>query len=259
MKTIMEEVRPYWQNALRWVLVPIVPLFCYLLVKYLVSSATSQSWGISLDDTSDSHLSVNSLRDVFVMVVAFFVEAVATGSALVSACAVAPAKKRSVFVSAATITGLLILILIFLSGVYFMQNGTSLLSIVVSIFGLIGGVVGAGVYVWDEYGDDGVDSMTVLERCLFAFCGFLVIVAGILLLIRGVATSNLNESSEASSIEATNADCHIKGNINSEGEKIYHLPADKYYDVTDIDTSVGERWFCNEEDALSAGWRHARI
>ena len=48
--------------------------------------------------------------------------------------------------------------------------------------------------------------------------------------------------------------CLIKGNINSKGEKIYHLPGSSSYDSTKIDTSQGERWFCTEYDAIRAGW-----
>lgn len=53
--------------------------------------------------------------------------------------------------------------------------------------------------------------------------------------------------------------CNIKGNINSKGEKIYHLPGQKYYAATKIDTANGERWFCSEQEALTAGWRAAKV
>ncbi len=48
--------------------------------------------------------------------------------------------------------------------------------------------------------------------------------------------------------------CAIKGNISDNG-KIYHLPGSARYDETRIDASKGERWFCTEQDARSAGWR----
>ena len=44
----------------------------------------------------------------------------------------------------------------------------------------------------------------------------------------------------------------IKGNINSRGEKIYHVPGGRHYDVT-----VAEEWFCTEEEAMEAGYRKA--
>jgi len=53
----------------------------------------------------------------------------------------------------------------------------------------------------------------------------------------------------------SNNQCVIKGNINSEKEKIYHLPGGEYYDKTVINESKGERWFCTETEAQTAGWR----
>ena len=53
--------------------------------------------------------------------------------------------------------------------------------------------------------------------------------------------------------------CVIKGNISSSGEKIYHLPGQRYYNQTVIDESRGERWFCTEEEAVAAGWRKSKI
>jgi micrococcal nuclease len=47
--------------------------------------------------------------------------------------------------------------------------------------------------------------------------------------------------------------CLIKGNINSKGEKIYHLPGGRYYDQT-----KAEKMFCNEKDAVKAGFRKSK-
>lgn len=52
--------------------------------------------------------------------------------------------------------------------------------------------------------------------------------------------------------------CLIKGNINISGEKIYHLPGCGSYNKTTINESAGERWFCSEDEAVSAGWRKAK-
>ena len=52
--------------------------------------------------------------------------------------------------------------------------------------------------------------------------------------------------------------CPIKGNINSSGEKIYHTPWSPWYARTSINPARGERWFCDEADAVAAGWRPAR-
>ena len=53
--------------------------------------------------------------------------------------------------------------------------------------------------------------------------------------------------------------CQIKGNISSNGEKIYHLPNSKNYLKTKISTSKGERWFCSEKEAKANGWRKPKI
>jgi endonuclease YncB( thermonuclease family) len=51
--------------------------------------------------------------------------------------------------------------------------------------------------------------------------------------------------------------CVIKGNINKNGERIYHMPFQQAYKRTRIDPKKGERWFCTEEEALKRGWRRA--
>ncbi|WP_348644073.1 thermonuclease family protein [Rhizobium leguminosarum] len=56
---------------------------------------------------------------------------------------------------------------------------------------------------------------------------------------------------------ATVGGCPIKGNINRKHEKIYHAPWSKDYARTRIDPGKGERWFCTEAEAVSAGWRAA--
>jgi hypothetical protein len=54
-------------------------------------------------------------------------------------------------------------------------------------------------------------------------------------------------------------ECNIKGNISTRGERIYHVPGQKYYNETRISASHGERWFCSEEEARAAGWRRSRV
>lgn len=53
--------------------------------------------------------------------------------------------------------------------------------------------------------------------------------------------------------------CTIKGNINSRGMKIYHMPGDEYYSATQINPSMGEKWFCSQVGALLAGWRRSKV
>ena len=52
--------------------------------------------------------------------------------------------------------------------------------------------------------------------------------------------------------------CPIKGNISANGERIYHTPWSRYYGRTRIDKGKGERWFCDELEAVQAGWRSVR-
>ncbi|MEM8794084.1 MAG: thermonuclease family protein [Pseudomonadota bacterium] len=49
--------------------------------------------------------------------------------------------------------------------------------------------------------------------------------------------------------------CVIKGNINRKGERIYHAPWSNWYSRTKINEAKGERWFCTEGEARTAGWR----
>lgn len=67
------------------------------------------------------------------------------------------------------------------------------------------------------------------------------------------------ESCQAGSSQPQDSNCQIKGNISSSGEKIYHLPDQKYWSKTVIEVSRGERWFCTEEEAQDALWRKSKI
>lgn len=68
-------------------------------------------------------------------------------------------------------------------------------------------------------------------------------------------TTNLTTNNK----QPPNPNCIIKGNISSSGEKIYHLPGQKYYNNTRIDTDAGEFWFCSKNEATFAGWRQSSI
>lgn len=48
--------------------------------------------------------------------------------------------------------------------------------------------------------------------------------------------------------------CPIKGNISGNG-RIYHAPWSPWYAKTRINEKKGERWFCDEAEAVAAGWR----
>ncbi|KZE69415.1 nuclease [Fictibacillus phosphorivorans] len=48
-------------------------------------------------------------------------------------------------------------------------------------------------------------------------------------------------------------ECKIKGNINSSGDKIYHVESGRYYKIT-----KPEKWFCSEKEAIVAGFRKSQ-
>lgn len=49
--------------------------------------------------------------------------------------------------------------------------------------------------------------------------------------------------------------CTIKGNVNSQGELIYHMEGWRDYNRTDVKPEEGDRWFCTAEEAVAAGFR----
>ena len=53
------------------------------------------------------------------------------------------------------------------------------------------------------------------------------------------------------------AGCPVKGNISGAG-RVYYLPWSNQYDRVQIQPKKGERWFCNEREAIQAGWRLTR-
>lgn len=74
----------------------------------------------------------------------------------------------------------------------------------------------------------------------------------------GAYNKTQQEPEPAPVTTASNGECLIKGNISSKNEeKIYHVPGQQAYSRTKISTDKGEKWFCNEQDAVDAGWRKA--
>jgi micrococcal nuclease len=78
----------------------------------------------------------------------------------------------------------------------------------------------------------------------------------------GVVCEQWNFDTELGSVPLTSQqspliNCDIKGNINNQGDRIYHLPRCQSYTQTLITPETGERWFCAESDAIAAGWRKA--
>ncbi|OOY03501.1 thermonuclease family protein [Thioclava sp. F28-4] len=60
----------------------------------------------------------------------------------------------------------------------------------------------------------------------------------------------------AAKVQSPPGNCAIKGNISGRG-RLYHLPGTRSYAATRINEAKGERWFCTEAEAKSAGWRRA--
>ena len=62
-------------------------------------------------------------------------------------------------------------------------------------------------------------------------------------------TTNKSKETTDESSSVNDNSCVIKGNINSKGNKIYHMPGQRDYDKT-----VAEEIFCTEEEAQAAGF-----
>jgi micrococcal nuclease len=52
--------------------------------------------------------------------------------------------------------------------------------------------------------------------------------------------------------------CVIKGNLDKLDKRWYHLPEFRHYDQAVVNLSKGDRWFCNEGEAIEAGFEQAR-
>lgn len=83
--------------------------------------------------------------------------------------------------------------------------------------------------------------------------------AGVRFFVATLLCAGLIALSMTSTQAQQRGECNIKGNVSTTGERIYHVPGQKYYDDTRISPSHGERWFCSEEEARSAGWRKSRV
>jgi phosphatidylserine/phosphatidylglycerophosphate/cardiolipin synthase-like enzyme len=77
--------------------------------------------------------------------------------------------------------------------------------------------------------------------------------------VNPIAASPARGPKFASTTTLPPGECTIKGNVSRKGERIYHMPGDRDYDRVHMDKGAGERWFCSEEQAVAAGWRHAGV
>lgn len=79
--------------------------------------------------------------------------------------------------------------------------------------------------------------------------------------VLGAASVPVNAQSillgAVSAAAAPDPNCVIKGNVNRKGEHIFHSPGQLNYSKIAMDKGLGERWFCTEAEAETAGWRKA--
>lgn len=52
--------------------------------------------------------------------------------------------------------------------------------------------------------------------------------------------------------------CVVKGNVDMNDKRFYHLPTFRHYSQVVMNLEKGDRWFCSEKDAISAGFHRAR-
>lgn len=78
-------------------------------------------------------------------------------------------------------------------------------------------------------------------------------------IVAALISASLLVMSAVSTSAEESGGCNIKGNVSTRGERIYHVPGQRYYNQTRISASHGERWFCSEKEARAAGWRRSRV
>lgn len=64
---------------------------------------------------------------------------------------------------------------------------------------------------------------------------------------KGMRVNRLNDRS-----------CYVKGNVNSKGNKIYHLRTGQHYHQVQIVAGEGDRCFSSEDNAMKAGFRKSK-
>lgn len=74
--------------------------------------------------------------------------------------------------------------------------------------------------------------------------------------VQEIYNSSGNDCPEGCMIQTDG--CLVKGNINGQKDKIFHLPGSEDYDEVVVNAEKGERWFCTIREAIQNGWRPAR-
>lgn len=73
-----------------------------------------------------------------------------------------------------------------------------------------------------------------------------------------VATFFQSSQNDGPGRTSPSRDCQIKGNVSSNGQKIFHVPGGRYFEGVKIEPQKGEAYFCTESEAQSAGFRRAK-
>lgn len=231
----------------------------YIITKLLILHALN-GWGIYSENITGS-LHIDSVKSIIFILASLIFEAGATGFAITACVAIAPSHKKKTFISIATVLSFCLLVLLFFSGyVYSQDSSVNLLGIFISFLAIICGIAGGGYYIWQEKleNDNKIsDGLSVYMRTLAIATGCLIFITTLLLIFFSLKSRNSPEN--ANNEAAAQENCVIKGNISLNGEKIYHMPGDKFYDITEIDTTRGEQWFCNQQQAESSGWRRSKL
>jgi len=123
---------------------------------------------------------------------------------------------------------------------------------------------GRSVATCDVRGED-VGGWIVSEGLAWAFVRYSDVYAldekSAAVALRGIWAFDIDNPATFRAIEAAapapTGPCTIKGNITDNGQ-IYHMPHNRDYGRTRINEAKGERWFCTENEAQSAGWRPAQ-
>ncbi|MCB8817396.1 nuclease-related domain-containing protein [Desulfosporosinus shakirovi] len=92
-----------------------------------------------------------------------------------------------------------------------------------------------------------------MNKFILALAGILLTLLSVFIFNGNIFTKPVNGFSTTQPNGVEQQGQKIKGNINAKGEKIYHVPGGKYYEVT-----TPEEWFLTEKDAQVAGFRKSQ-
>ncbi|MBU1085019.1 MAG: thermonuclease family protein [Candidatus Beckwithbacteria bacterium] len=73
-----------------------------------------------------------------------------------------------------------------------------------------------------------------------------------------VAENSKEEKRGLWSVCGEKGECLIKGNIDRNDVRYYHLPTFRHYEQVVMRLDLGDKWFCSEEEAIKKGFTRAR-